>query len=226
MKTFFVSLLSVILIFNKQDLFAQFNLKSLNNFTVNNATSLKFGPDERLYVSEVFGNIKALTIEREPDGTYTVISEEAIGLIKNIVNHNDNGSSSTTTANRQITGIYLEGTTAAPVIYVSSSDPRWGGPSGDKNLDTNSGVISRLTWKHTQPPGETDFSLYTDGQLWDKVDLVRGLPRSEENHSVNALNKTSINGKNYLLVCVGGFTNAGSPSKNFAKITEYACLQP
>ncbi|MGB5554272.1 MAG: malectin domain-containing carbohydrate-binding protein, partial [Flavobacteriaceae bacterium] len=54
------------------------------------------------------------------------------------------------------------------------------------------------------------------------VDLVRGLPRSEENHATNGLELVNINGTNYLLVAQGGHTNAGSPSTNFVYICEYA----
>src|SRR5690606_20684174 len=54
------------------------------------------------------------------------------------------------------------------------------------------------------------------------IDLVRGLPRSEENHSTNGMQLVTIKGKPYLLAASGGFTNAGSPSKNFTYISEYA----
>jgi hypothetical protein len=60
----------------------------------------------------------------------------------------------------------VTGTAANPTIYVGSSDPRIGaGGSGeDLNLDTNSGMISKLT---------------KGSSGWVKQDLVRGLPRSE-----------------------------------------------
>ena len=71
------------------------------------------------------------------------------------------------------------------MLYVSSSDPRIGaGPNlGDTNLDTNSGVISRLT---RTPQG------------WEKVDLVRGLPRSEENHATNGMHLDEATGTLYV----------------------------
>ncbi|MEL6276890.1 MAG: PKD domain-containing protein, partial [Bacteroidota bacterium] len=77
-----------------------------------------------------------------------------------------------------------------------------GGGGSDPNLDTNSGVLSRLTW---------------NGSSWDKVDLVRGLPRCEENHSTNGM---ALSG-NTLLVQSGGHTNKGAPSNNFAGTPEY-----
>jgi hypothetical protein len=91
------------------------------------------------------------------------------------------------------TGLVVTGTSAQPVLYVSSSDPRYGGGTrGDLNLDTNSGMVSRLTWNAAT-------------STWVKKDLVRGLPRSEENHAVNGmvLDKAS----NTLYLTVGGHTN-------------------
>ena len=183
-----------------------------------NWTSLEFGPDGRLYASHRFGELYAFDIEQEVDGNGTVTgyhatSSERIDLIKSIPNHDDDGALNLTVTNRQITGILLDGTPENPVLYVSSSDPRegggGGGGEGDLGLDTNSGVISRLTW---------------NGTAWEKVDLVRGLPRSEENHSTNGLDMMvdPETGARTLLVAQGGNTNAGAPSKNFAYSSEYA----
>lgn len=188
-----------------------FNQASLNfkDFApINSGTSLKFGPDERLYVSQLNGEIKIYTILRDSPNEYSVVGEEMLGSIKSIPNYDDNGLLAfDKRGNRQITGLTVVGTAANPVIYVTSSDPKWGGPSGDKGLDTNSGIISQISWT---------------GSEWQTIDLVRGLPRSEENHSINGIEFTLIQGKPFLLVAIGGFTNAGSPSKNFAYITEYA----
>ncbi|KEO72289.1 malectin domain-containing carbohydrate-binding protein [Anditalea andensis] len=188
-----------------------FNQSSLNfkNFSqISNGTSLIFGPDERLYVAQINGEIKIYTITQAGPNQYEVIDQETILGIKQIPNHDDNGQPAfDNRSNRQITGITVSGSASHPIIYVGSSDPKWGGPSGDKVLDTNSGIITKLTWT---------------GTSWDMVDLVRGLPRSEENHSINGLEFTIIKGKPYLLLASGGLTNAGAPSKNFAYITEYA----
>ena len=90
---------------------------------------------------------------------------------------------------------------------MASSDPRIGaGPSGsDLNLDTNSSMISRLTW---------------NGSSWQKLDLVRGLPRSEENHAANGMQLDAAT--NTLYVAQGGNTNKGAPSNNFAFMPEFA----
>ena len=187
---------------------AQFNFtpSRLTGSTLLNPTSLQFGPDRRLYVAQQNGIIKVFTIVRNSANNYSVTNTQTITLINAIPNHNDNGVVNTAVITRQLTGILVTGTAANPIIYVSSSDSRIGGSSsGDVNLDTNSGIISMLTW---------------NGSAWVKMDLVRGLPRSEENHSNNGLQLDATS--NTLFVAVGGHTNAGSPSTNFAYTSEYA----
>ena len=188
--------------------FEQSSLNFKNFPGISSGSSLKFGPDGRLYVAQLNGEIKILTVFQSDRNQYEVVALESLTGVKSIPNHDDNGQPAFDSRNtRQSTGLTVGGTASNPVIYVTSSDPKWGGPSGDKALDTNSGVITRLTW---------------NGSSWDVVDLVRGLPRSEENHSTNAVRLTTIQGKPFLLVASGGLTNAGSPSKNFAFISEYA----
>ncbi|QRR00552.1 malectin domain-containing carbohydrate-binding protein [Dyadobacter sandarakinus] len=182
-----------------------FTPSGLKEIKIKNPTSLQFGPDGRLYVSQQDGIIRAYTIKRNGKNDYTATATETISLINKIPNHNDDGSLNNTVKNRQITGILVTGTAEVPVIYVGSSDSRIGGPDGDLNVDTNSGIVSRLTKT-------------SDG--WDKVDLIRALPRSEENHANNGMQLDKKT--NTLYVAVGGFTNAGAPSTNFAYITEYA----
>ena len=178
-------------------------------------TSLTYGPDGRLYVMEYPGTVYALTVQMNGSNDYVVTAKEAITGVKSIPNHDDDGTacsgSSGDCNSRQATGLAIAGTAANPIIYVTSADFRIGsgtnGGNGDVNLDTNSGVITRLTW---------------NGSSWDVVDMVRGLPRSEENHATNGLEFTSINGTDYLIVAQGGHANAGAPSINFSLICEYA----
>ncbi len=189
---------------------------------VKKPTSLQFGvapgDENRLYVSEQNGTIKIYDVTSQPvdvvDGQNNVVGQtldysatlaENIFLVKDMPNYDDDGSLSST-ENRQITGILVAEENGEPVIYVSSSDPRIGGnkDSIDTNLDTNSGVISKLT--------------LNDQGEWEKIDLVRGLPRSEENHSVNGMVLTP-EGK--MLIAVGGHTNAGAPSNNLVYTPEY-----
>ncbi len=191
--------------------FSQSELNLNGNDFAFGVTSLMYGPDGRLYVAEYpTGAIKIFTVQRNNATDYEVSSVETLDGIQTMADHNDDGTLHTE-VNRQVTGLTVAGTAANPIIYVSSSDVRIGsgegGGNGDVGLDTNSGVITRFTW---------------NGGSWDVVDLVRGLPRSEENHATNGLELTTINGTNYLLVASGGFTNAGSPSTNFVYTCEYA----
>ncbi|WP_167960947.1 malectin domain-containing carbohydrate-binding protein, partial [Saonia flava] len=187
------------------------NELNLNGFTsITNGTSLKFGPDGRLYVADYRGLIKIFTIERNGPGNYMVTATEELDAITTIQDYNDDGSLFFSSS-RETLGIEVGGTAENPIIYVASSDFRIGGfgsgGNGDSGLDTNSGTITRISWTGTN---------------WDVVDIVRGLPRSEENHASNGLELAQINGGDYLIIAQGGHTNAGSPSRNFAYTGEYA----
>ena len=186
---------------------AEFGKSNLKNIGDIKPTSLQFGPDGRLYVADMPGVIKIYDIQRTGNNDYQVNQTNTIALIRDMPNHNDDGRLNTSINNRRVTGILVTGSASHPVIYVSSSDPRTGGGPAhtDTGLDTNSGVISRLT--------------YT-GEKWVKLDLVRGLPRSEKNHHVNGLALDSI--RNRLFVAVGGNTNQGVASGEFANLPEYA----
>lgn len=186
-----------------------FSSSKLEGVTLDNPTSLQFGPDGRLYVSQQDGTLFAYTIQNNGANNYEVTETETILQIKQIPNYNDDGTPAPEVVDRQVTGLITAGSQSNPILYVSSSDPRIGGGegggSGDVGLDTNSGIISKLTW---------------NGTSWEKLDIVKGLPRSEENHSVNGLQLDES--ENILYVAVGGNTNAGAPSVNFTYSTEYA----
>ncbi|MCL6275560.1 malectin domain-containing carbohydrate-binding protein, partial [Muricauda sp. 2012CJ35-5] len=190
------------------------NFGGLGN-VASGVTSLMYGPDGRLYVAEYPGTIKILTIQRNGPGNYSVIDIETLSGVKNITNYDDDGTPCSGGANncssRETTGLTVAGTASNPIIYVASSDFRIGagpgGGNGDVDLDTNSGTITRFTWT---------------GSTWEVVDIVRGLPRSEENHATNGVEFTNINGTDYLIVASGGHTNAGGPSVNFVYQCEYA----
>lgn len=169
---------------------------------LSNPTSLQFGPDGRLYVSEQTGTINAFDVALQ-NGQYVATGAEEINLVKTIQNHNDDGSVNGQ-GERQVTGFVTTGTAENPVLYVSSSDPRIA-DNGEVNLDTNSGVITRLT---------------RNGGTWQAVDIVRGLPRSEQNHSTNGLVLSPDGTK--LYVAQGGNTSNGAPSRFFSYTGEYA----
>ncbi|MDQ3995089.1 MAG: malectin domain-containing carbohydrate-binding protein, partial [Actinomycetota bacterium] len=184
-----------------------FGKSTLKGTALSNPTSLQFGPDGRLYVAQQNGLLQAYKVIRNGANDYAVTAGETIASIQSIPNHNDDGSLNTSLKTRQVTGMLVTGTASKPVIYVGSSDPRIGaGPDGgDVNLDTNSSMLSRLTW---------------NGTSWDRLDLVRGLPRSEENHSINGMQLDPVT--NVLYAAMGGNTNEGAPSNNFALLPEYA----
>ncbi|MEM1279264.1 MAG: hypothetical protein AAGG53_04390 [Cyanobacteria bacterium P01_H01_bin.152] len=180
----------------------QFQGTDSNPTLITNPTTLQFGPDGRLYVTEQDGTINVFTITKQGD-TYTATAVEEIDLIKKIRNHDDDGSRNNL-SDRQVTGLAITGTASEPILYVSSSDPRIAF-NRDSNLDTNSGVITRLTLK--------------DGE-WEAVDIIRGLPRSEQSHATNGL-ALSPNGTK-LYIAQGGNTNNGAPSRLFAYASESA----
>ena len=126
-----------------------------------------------------------MDVVRVGPNDYSVVSEELINAIQSITNHDDDGIPNPSINTRLVTGLLVTGTATNPVIYVSSSDPRIGaGPGGvDLNLDTNSGILSRLTW---------------NGASWDKLDLAVGISRSEENHGPNGMDLDAANNLLYL----------------------------
>jgi len=184
-----------------------FGKSALAGETSYGPTSLQWGPDDRLYVAQFNGIITAYSVARTGANSYAVTQPEKIDSIKSISNHDDDGKLNSSVTDRLITGMTVAGTAANPVVYVSSSDPRIGAGTGggDLNLDTNSSTVSRLTRTSTG---------------WKRLELVRGLPRSEENHAANGL-ELSGDGKT-LYLGQGGNTNKGAPSHNFANLPEYA----
>jgi N-acetylneuraminic acid mutarotase len=169
-------------------------------------TTVKWGPDGRLYVGRIDGTVSIGTIQRTGPNEYSATNVQNITSITTLPNHDDNGQPNPSITGRMVTGLEVVGTAQNPVIYLVSSDPRIGSPqTGDLHMDTNSGILSRLAW---------------NGSSWVKTDLIRGLPRSKEQHSVQSILYQAET--NDLLLFSGGQTNHGAPSGNFMYIPEYA----
>ncbi|MEO8180996.1 MAG: hypothetical protein ABI895_19345 [Deltaproteobacteria bacterium] len=185
-----------------------FTSSNLVGESLRNPTSLQFGPDGRLYVSQQDGLISVYDVERRGPNDYRITATEALTQIRQINNHDDDtGAVNAAVTTREVTGLLVRGPAERPEVLVTSSDSRIGAGGGatDLNLDTNSGILSRLRWT---------------GSGWEHVELVRGLPRSEENHASNGL--TYDPAAQVLYLAQGGHTNAGAPSNNFAFTTDYA----
>ena len=181
---------------------------------IDSPTSIQFGPDGRLYVASVSGEIAAYDVAIDAvTGEFSLTGGEFLdfggtGVITGILNHDDDGAANPGLEARQVTGIVVSD--AEPdgsfSVYATSSDPRIGNAgTGDQNLDTNSSTITRI-------------DLNADGTITNVVDIVRGLPRSEENHAANGL-QISPDG-NSLFVALGGNTNDGGLSNFFNFLAE------
>jgi N-acetylneuraminic acid mutarotase len=171
----------------------------LEGTLINRPTAIQWGADGRLYVLELGGYLKILTIVRVEAGVYNVLRAEVLDTIALTPNHEPNGAPSPVKG-RHATGLLVTGTAEAPVMYVSHSDQRYLyfdnniNPKNDAFTDTNSGIVTRLAW---------------DGSTWQRQDLVRGLPRSLTDHTINALALDEAT--NTLYLSVAGMTNGGAP---------------
>ena len=197
-----------------------FGVTGLQGEAVNNPTALDFSKTGNpiLFVAQQDANIWRLEIERQADGgdadtlsDFVVTNSTLIGDIKaDTQNYNDDGSINATT-NRQMTGlITTTDTNGNDVLYVNSSDWRIA-VGNDTNLDTNSSQIHKLTLDPQT------------GAVLSNVAIVRGLPRSEENHSINGFDIAidPVTGHQMLWVVVGGNTNNGAPGNNFGGTVDY-----
>ena len=169
-------------------------------------TSIKWGPDGRLYITRLDGTVQVATIIRNGPNSYSATTVDTITSIHDIPNHDDNGALNPGITGRLVTGLDVVGTAQNPIIYLVSSDPRIGSPqTPEAAMDTNSGILSSLRW---------------NGSTWVKRDLVAGFPRSKEQHSVEGVTQDPTTG--HLLLMSGGQTNHGAPSDNFKDVPEYA----
>lgn len=178
-------------------------------------TSVQLGPDGRLYVSQLDGRLWAITL----NGDHTlnlavpVVEIDTIHLSPNV---NADGSPAQDPNNpgsplvgRQVTGFFVDGTPSQPVIYVTHSDPRIGGlqangPVDPLQIDTDGGVLTRLIGPDFNNPA-------------NRADLVKGLPRSRENHGPNAVNVHD----GWIYIALAGNSNwGGTYNEEFGNMPE------
>lgn len=176
-----------------------------------NPTTLTFGPDGRLYVGTYSGRVYsyALDLNGQPTDVRTYLQ---IYNRPNATCPTDGGNappvglvcaSDPSVVGRQLLGLEFSPTSTAnsPELYITHSDPRFTQASGaaSKKIDTNSGTISRLRFD-------------SSGTVIADEDLVSGLPRSREYHSIDGLD---FGPDGWLYVGIGSNTNMGDDDNNF-----------
>ncbi|MEL6493789.1 MAG: carbohydrate-binding protein [Cyanobacteria bacterium J06623_7] len=155
------------------------------------ATTAAWGPDGRLYVGSVTGNITAYTF----DDNYGIVSEQSIGTIAGLDNHN-------------ITGIAFnpfENDGDGLQIYVSHNEFRANneGESFDVNTEFSpyTGQVSTLSG--------ANFGTLTP--------VVQNIGVSNHDHGVNGL---IFDENGDLLITVGSATNAGIADQRIGGLPE------
>ena len=77
-------------------------------------TTLQWGPDGRLYVLQQDGTLCIYRVARNGANNYRVTATETVLLIKNIPNHDDDGTVNNTLGMRQATGMIVVAPRRAP----------------------------------------------------------------------------------------------------------------
>ena len=184
--------------------------------------------DPVIYVAQQNGNIYRYEISRLPDSNgdgideFVVTSTTLINVIPQTTqNYNDDGTANGTNQ-RQMTGLVTTiDEDGNDVLYVNSSD--WRIAVGtDSGLDTNSGHIHKIVIASEAYAAANDG--VEVGDILSNVAIIRGLPRSEENHSTNGLDLSidPVTGDTYLWIAQGGNTNKGAPGNNFSGTVDFA----
>ena len=170
-------------------------------------TSLALSPvQKQLYVATQFGKIFVFNL----DANHNASLVSTITTISSTPNQDFHGIAKAKTG-RQTTGIAFAPPSQQPgngnaVLYVSHSDPEIFDEAepGTSKVNPSSGIVSRLI---VDPAGT----------VLQRIDLVTGLPRSGENHSINGM---AFGPDGLLYLGVAGNTNGGGQSKPFAWFPE------
>ena len=216
-------------ILNFKDPSISFADSALAGETVLHPTAIDFARSGEpvLFVAQQDGTLWRYVVEKGPDGfavskakTPTQKGPAAIeidAIRDGVLNYDDDGGAGPVGV-RQVTGLMaaeevIDGV-ARDVLYVASSDNRIGGGADAEfeNIDSNSSQLHRLVLDQKT------------GAVLDSVALVRGLPRSAENHSANGMDLAvdPETGDALLYLAVGANTNKGAPSNNFVGFVDTA----
>ena len=157
----------------------------------------------QLYVGTQFGKIFVFNLDAANNATLV----STINDIFSSPNTNFDGSPEAQTG-RQVTGIAFDPTPQGgnAVLYVTHSDPEIFEevPPGESSVDPASGVLTKLV-------------VNAQGGVVSRTDLVKGLPRSGENHGPNGM---VMGPDGWLYVSLGGNTNNGAQSVQFSYFPE------
>ncbi len=176
-------------------------------------TSLALRPNtggaskKQLYVATQFGKVFVFDLDANHNATLA----STITTINETPNHFFDGTTPKIKVGRQTTGIVFAPAAQQPtdgnaVLYVSHSDPDIFDEAqpGNSKVNPTSGIVSRLV-------------VNPQGAVLQRLDIVTGLPRSGENHSINGM---AFGPDGLLYLGVAGNTNGGGQSKPFAWFPE------
>lgn len=156
---------------------------SSSSISFSNPTSMVWGPDDRLYVLGLFGEIEAIT----PDPV-NQFADPGLVNRETITAFNDAKGS------RLSLGLTVDpdSTAGNVTLWVSHSSPSL------NNGEPNTGTVSRISQSNPRVSG------------FDTVeDIITGLPRAIANHAINSIH---FGPDGRLYVAIGGNTGAGAPN--------------
>ncbi len=157
-----------------------------------------------LYVGTQFGKIYVFSLDASNNATLV----NTINTIFNKPNTTFSGAPQPGQTGRQVTGIAFDPDAQGGngVLYVTHSDPEIfeANQPGTSSVDPSSGTLTRLV-------------VDGGGGVVSDIDLVKGLPRSGENHGPNGM---MVGPDGMLYVALGGNTNNGAQSQPFSFFPE------
>ncbi|MDX6555472.1 MAG: hypothetical protein QOD86_1667 [Miltoncostaeaceae bacterium] len=158
----------------------------------------------QLYVGTQFGKIYVFNLDANNNATLS----STINSIYDTANTTFDGSPEPTQKGRQVTGIRFAptGENGNAVLYVTHSDPEIfeANAPGTSTVDPSSGMLTKLV-------------IDAQGNVVSRADLIKGLPRSGENHGPNGMDWGP---DGWLYVSLGGNTNNGAQSEEFSYFPE------